>query len=133
MKVIKESTVLARLEFIKTKADEAQDVSDQDKEYLKGIIDAIGNIISRLPAADEEDPNLQICLWHDLRKHPDDMPDDDISCLVHIEGYEIEPQAANIDGAWAFESQWGVQSILPPADGKVIAWTDMPVFQEDQS
>ncbi len=125
MKLIKEETILRKFEGIKTIADNDTSLSRTDRECLKGMIDSFCDIVKRLPDAEDEDPDVQVCYWHDLRKDPTDLPDDGVLCWGHVAGTDVEREVHHEDRVW-----------LNSADGRrvnVIAWTDMPVFlMEDE-
>ena len=124
MRLIKEETILRKFEGIKNLADSDTSLSRTDRECLKEMLDRFCEIVQRLPEAEDEDPNIQVCVWHDLRKDPDDLPNDDILCWGHVAGTDVEREVYHEAGVWLNSSD-GIQV-------DVIAWTDMPAFQMEK-
>jgi len=128
-KVIKEETVLKRLDAIAQGADSDEAMSASDRIYIKTLTALLKDMVKSLPSAEDEDPNCQICYWHDLRKDPDDLPDDDILVRAHVEnkGESLDLDCFVLDGRWYLDHEFGLQ-----VDG-VMAWTDIPIFDKEAS
>lgn len=127
-KVIKEETILKRLDAIAQVADSDKAMSASDQYYIKELAARLKDMVKSLPSAEDEDPNCQICYWHDLRKDPDDLPDDDIMVRAHVEteGETVDFDCFRMDGRWFLDHEIGLEV------SGVIAWTDITIFQKEE-
>lgn len=128
-KVIKEETVIKRLDAIAQGAYENETLDGAIRTAAKELVAILKEMVKILPAAEDEDPNCQICYWHDLRKDPDDLPNDDILVRAHVEnkGESLDLDCFVLDGRWYLDHEFGLQ-----VDG-VMAWTDIPIFDKEAS
>ena len=66
--------------------------------------------------------------WHDLRKNPQDLPDDFHNVLICIKGFEGTLTEVNIAVHNGFTNLWGTES-LSYKDDEVIAWREIEPFE----
>lgn len=68
--------------------------------------------------------------WHDLRKNPDDLPEDFHIVLICLKGYEGDFHGINIAIHNKFTHSWGATNKLSYKDDEVIAWREIEPFEE---
>lgn len=135
-KVIKEETILARLQRVADEADKDVACKATDKICIKTFVALLKDMVKSLPAAEDEDPNCQVCYWHDLRKDPSDLPDQDVlvRCILRSEwdGDGVhEDDLYRADGKWMIDcGPWGGDFQLDK-ETAVIAWTHDPQFDKE--
>ena len=66
--------------------------------------------------------------WHDLRKDPEDLPDDLHKVLIHIKGYE-DYMGVDMAMHHKFTGIWST-IFASYKDGDVIAWREIEPFEE---
>lgn len=133
-KEIKEETVLAKLQGIADNAEMDPGCPEQDKTAVKMLVALLKDMVKGLPAAEDEDPNCQLVYWHDLRKDPTDLPDDNIlvRCMVSRFGILEEHDLYCENGRWMHDCRpWG-SDIPVGADTTVISWSHIPVFYDEE-
>ena len=67
--------------------------------------------------------------WHDLRKDPDDLPEDNHNVLICLEGFEGYPVGVDVAIHNKFAHKWGT-SLMSYKDDEVIAWREIEPFEE---
>ena len=70
--------------------------------------------------------------WHDLRKNPEDLPDDFHNVLICINGFEGTPIGVSIAMHNGLRNLWGTES-LSYKDDEVIAWREIEPFESEES
>lgn len=67
--------------------------------------------------------------WHDLRKDPEDFPEDNHNVLICLKGFEGNPVGVDIALHCKFTHVWGT-TMSSFKDGDVIAWREVEPFEE---
>lgn len=70
------------------------------------------------------------CKWHDLRKNPEDLPENFESVLICIKGFEGKAIGVSIAIHSSFTKLWGTES-YSYKDCEVIAWRKIEPFEEE--